>query len=182
MMRTWLGLAAAGLSLAGCASEYRGLAPLPEVAASEYRLGPGDELRVSVFGLDAVNNTYIVSDTGAIALPLLEPIAVSGETVREAERAIAAEISRRQLVNQPRVSAQVQSYRPFFITGQVQKPGQYAYVPGMTLMTAVSIAGGYTFRADTDRAVVRRGGSKGVAQPDARILPGDVVTVAESTL
>ena len=176
-----VGLAAV-VTLAGCASQYRGLTPLPEVAASDYRLGPGDELRVNVYGLDAMNNTYLVGDTGMIALPLLDPIAVNNETVREVERAIVTQISKRQLVNQPRVSAQVQTYRPFFITGQVQRPGQYAYVPGMSLMTAVSIAGGYTFRADTDRAVVRRGSSKGVALPDATILPGDVVTVGESTL
>jgi polysaccharide export outer membrane protein len=127
-----------------------------------------------------MNNTYLVDDTGAIAVPMLDPIMVTGKTIRETEAAIADKIRARQIVLDPRVSAQVIAYRPFFIAGEVQKPGQYPYVPGMSLMTAVSVAGGYTFRADTKKATITRASVKASATQDTQVLPGDLIVVRES--
>lgn len=171
---------ATAVALGGCAGPN---AALPELTASRpaaYQLGAGDELRVTVFGLDAMNNSYIVGDTGAIALPLLDPVSVAGHTVRETEALVADAIRARKLVLEPRVSAQIQTYRPFYILGEVQKPGQYPYVPGMSVMTAVSVAGGYTFRADTKNATIVRASTKGRALAETPVLPGDTIQITET--
>ena len=170
---------ATSLIMASCSSSDGGLPRLELAAPEAYRLGPGDELRVSVFGLDAMANSYAVDDTGAIAMPIIGAVPVAGKTLREAEALIADKVLARNLVIDPRVTAQVQTYRPFFIAGEVQRPGQYPYVPGMSLMTAVSIAGGYTFRADTKQATVTRTARRGVATQDTPILPGDAIIVKE---
>lgn len=163
--------------MSGC-----GGSDLPRIASAapaEYRLGPGDHLRISVLGLDQMNNSYIVGDTGAIALPLVDVVPVGGKSVREVEAAIAGRLLQRQLVLDPKVTAQVETYRPFFILGEVQKPGSYPYVPGMSVLTAASLAGGYTFRADTKRAEITRQSRKGIASADAAVMPGDIVRVRE---
>lgn len=163
-----------------CADPDAGLSPLATAAPGAYRLGPGDELRVIVAGLNAMNNSYLVDDTGAIAVPMLDPIVVAGKTVREVETAIAGQIRTRQLVLEPAVSAQILTYRSFFITGEVQRPGKYPYVPGMSLTTAVSVAGGYTFRANTKSATIVRDAVKSAASSDTPVLPGDMITIRES--
>ncbi len=176
----WILSLSASIFLAVSACGGGDLSPLTTTAPEGYHIGTGDELRVTVFGLDAMANTYRVDDSGAIALPMLDPIKVAGKTIREVEGAIADNIRARQLVIDPKVSAQVQTYRPFFIAGQVQHPGQYPYVPGMSLMTAVSVAGGFTFRANTKSAMIIRGAKKGRATQDTPILPGDQILVRES--
>jgi protein involved in polysaccharide export with SLBB domain len=175
----WIAGLAISLITASCSSSDGGLPRLELSAPGAYRLGPGDELRVSVFGLDTMTNSYAVDDTGAVALPIIGAVPVAGKTLREAESLIADRVLARNLVIDPRVTAQVQTYRPFFIAGEVQKPGQYPYVPGMSLMTAVSIAGGYTFRADTRQAMVTRTARRGVATQETPILPGDSIIVRE---
>jgi protein involved in polysaccharide export with SLBB domain len=168
------------LSLSGCASSGGNLPTLARQEPSPYRLGPGDELRVNVFGLDALNNTYLVTDTGAISMPLIEPVDVSGRTVHEVELAIVSAIRARQIVLDPKVAVQVQTYRPFFILGEVQKPGQYPYVPGMSVTTAVSVAGGYTFRANTKTAMITRASHQARAGAEDHVLPGDMIRIPES--
>lgn len=177
---------AAGLlaMMAACSSSTSNLAPMQASSLAPYRLGAGDEVRVTVFGVDAITNSYIIGDTGKISMPLLGAIAAEGQTVEQLEASIADALRTRDVVRAPSVSAQVQKYRPFFILGEVQRPGQYAYVPGMSVQTAVSIAGGYTFRAEEDRAVITRSGQtrimQGAARPDTPVMPGDTVLVKES--
>lgn len=149
-----------------------------------YQLGPGDRVRVIVFGMDALSNVYAVGDTGSISLPLLGAMPASGSTATELERRIAQRISEQQLRRDPSVNVQVEQYRPFFVLGEVQRPGQYPYVPGMSLKTAVAIAGGYTFRAEEEYASVTRTVDnqtvEGRALPTTAIRPGDTVYVYES--
>lgn len=182
MRRNWL-LAAVLAVSAGAASAER-LPPLPAMPPSAYRLGPGDEVRVTVFGLDAANNSYVVGDTGMIAVPLLPPIPAAGKSADELQALLVDQLKARELVKSPSVSVQIQKYRPFFILGEVQKPGQYPFVPGMSVLTAASIAGGYTFRADTKRAVVVRSVNgesiKGRAAPETLVQPGDTIRIPES--
>lgn len=170
--------------LPGCSASGARLSPLASATPAPYRLGAGDEIRVTVYGLDPLTNTYLVSDTGTISMPLLSSVSVEGRTVAETEAAVAEAIRGKRLVNAPSVSAQVVKYRPFFILGEIQRPGPYAYVPGMSLLTAVSVAGGYTFRADTKHAKVRRrsGGAtiEGKADPTTSIEPGDTIVISES--
>lgn len=163
-----------------CGATGARLPDMSMTAPGTYQLGAGDQLRITVFGLDAITNTYLIDDTGEVALPMLSPVKVAGKTLRQAEASIAEQIRAKQLVNDPKVSAQIISYRPFYIAGEVQKPGQYPYVPGMSLMTAVSIAGGYTFRANTRTATITRSSQKGSATADTPVQPGDMIVVRES--
>src|SRR3546814_10386083 len=87
-----------------------------------YRLGAGDEVGFSVFGLDALTNTYVVGDAGTISLPLVDEIPARGKTTQELEALIANNLRQRDVIKDPSVSAQVLKYRPFFILGEVQRP------------------------------------------------------------
>ena len=140
-------------------------APLPVPAAVlpgpapggelPYTLDSGDRLRVVVFGQDGLSNTYIVDATGKITLPLIGPVSARGCTTTQLARVIADRL-RNGFVREPHVAIEVETYRPFFILGEVLAPGQYPYVPNMTVETAVAIAGGFTPRAFRYDAAVSR--------------------------
>lgn len=172
------------LSLGACASSVSGLPPVQSAADQSYQLGPGDELRIVVFGFDSITNTYTVNDAGTISLPLIATVGVEGLSTTELEAAISGALRSRDLAPRASVSVQVQKFRPFYILGEVQKPGQYPYVPGMTVLTAVSIAGGYTFRANKREAELirtyKRVSHKARAGAEARIMPGDTLMVPEA--
>ena len=177
-------MAAALLLLGACAGSVSTLPPVQSVADQTYRLGPGDELRIAVYGFDSITNAYTVSDAGTISLPLLAAMDVEGLSTADLEAAISGALRTRDLAPRASVSVQVQKFRPFYILGEVQRPGQYPYVPGMTVLTAISIAGGYTFRANKrDAELVRT--QKNVsyrarAGTEARVLPGDTLLVPEA--
>lgn len=183
-----LGRAAFALLLAfaasGCSTPGENLPELESRSLAPYRLGIGDEVRVTVFGLDALTNTYLVADDGTVSMPLLDRVELGGKTTEEAETVIEQRLRSAKIIQDPSASVQVTRYRPFYILGEVQKPGAYPYAPGMTLLTAVALAGGYTFRAETDYASVVRtdDGSvqEGRVTPKTPILPGDTVYVYES--
>lgn len=183
MTRYGLFLAIALAVLPGCASSGTNLPPIENVSQSAYQLGAGDEVRISVFGLDALTNTYVVGDAGSISLPLINEIPVRGKTTQQVEAMIATILRDKDVVKNPSVSAQVLKYRPFFILGEVQRPGQYPYVPGMSVLTAVSIAGGYTFRANVGAASITRNAGdkivKGSAGQQTPVLPGDTILIPE---
>ena len=147
-----------------------------------YTLGSGDELKLTIFGQEDLSGEYRVDGDGVISLSLVGDIDVGGKTVNEAEAAIERAYKPDYLVN-PRVSIQVLNYRPFYILGEVKQPGSYSYVSGLTVVEAVSIAGGYTYRADKDDVeIVRKGESeKRVTDinEDTRVLPGDTIRVPE---
>jgi polysaccharide biosynthesis/export protein len=147
-----------------------------------YTLDSGDRLRVIVFGQDGLSNTYIVDATGKIALPLIGPVSARGCTTTQLARVIADRL-RNGFVREPHVAIEVETYRPFFILGEVLAPGQYPYVPNMTVETAVAIAGGFTPRAFRYDASVSRS-SMGVTSRQnvpliAPVRPGDTITVSE---
>jgi polysaccharide export outer membrane protein len=177
-------LAAALLSLGACASSVSTLPPIQSVSDQTYHLGPGDELRIVVYGFDSITNAYTVSDAGTISLPMLSAMDVEGLSTADLEAAISGALRTRDLAPRASVSVQVQKFRPFYILGEVQRPGQYPYVPGMTVLTAVSIAGGYTFRANKrDAELVRTQknvSSRARAGSEARVLPGDTLVVPEA--
>lgn len=156
--------------------------PTSGSAADAYRLGSGDRLRVTVYGESDLSGTFEVTGTGKIAYPLIGEVDAGGKTLRELE----AEIERKLLdgyLRKPRVNAEVTNYRPFYIIGEVQRPGSYPYVEGMTVVNAVALGGGYTYRAREDRFLVRRVGdpkeNEVEAKPDELVRPGDVVRVPE---
>jgi polysaccharide export outer membrane protein len=170
--------------LAGFLTLAATIAPRPGDAqdASAYRLGTGDKIRVTVFGEKDLSGDFDVNDQGVVALPLIGPTKLAGKTISEAETQITASYGKDYLVN-PRVNVEVLNYRPFFILGEVQKPGSYPYVNGMTVVNAVALAGGYTPRAKRDHIMVKRAAKAGAGEQevseDAAILPGDVIRVPE---
>lgn len=174
----WVGVA----SLSACAAGGD-LRPLPPGGTARYRLGTGDQVRIVVFDQKQLTADYTVGDGGMIDLPLLGPLRAAGSTVHELALQIGSDLQRRGILRRPNVAVEVRKYRPFSILGEVNKPGQYRFQPGMTVLTAVSIAGGFTFRALQSRVGiirVRQGHAVEYrAAPDALIAPGDVVKVFE---
>ena len=173
---------AAMLALAGCA-EGAGLPPLPPESSAAYHLGAGDELRVITAGEDQLSGDFHVSDAGNIAMPMLGVIKAAGMTPDQLSQEITQESESRQLLKNPSVSVEVVNYRPIFVLGEVNKPGQYPYQPGMTVLTAVSVAGGFTYRAVEDYASVVRDvdghSTEGKVKRQTMLAPGDVLTIFE---
>jgi polysaccharide export outer membrane protein len=167
-------------------------APLPVPAAvlpgpapggpEPYTLDSGDRLRIVVFGQEGLTSTYIVDVSGKIAMPLIGAISVRGLTTTQAARAIADRL-RQGYIREPHVAIEVEIYRPFFILGEVIAPGQYPYVPNMTVETAIAIAGGFTPRAYRwDVEVSRSAGGVTARQKVPMISPvrpGDTINVGE---
>lgn len=159
------------------------LPPLPSRSERSYRLGTGDQVRVVVFDQKQLTADYTVGDSGTIDIPLLGPVRAAGRQADGLAHAIAVGLQERGILRRPNVAVEVRKYRPFSILGEVNKPGQYRFQPGMTVLTAVSIAGGFTFRALQSRVGiirVRHGVSHEYrATADAVIAPGDVIEVFE---
>jgi polysaccharide export outer membrane protein len=159
------------------------LPPLPAYDGTSYRLGVGDRVHIITFGLAELTGTFRVSDAGSIELPLLGPVPAATLTPRALGASIAARLAAKKLLNDPSVSVEVDEYRPIFVLGEVNRPGQYPYQPGMRVLTAVAIAGGYTYRAVESHAQDLRSvdgtAHSGKVTPDDYVAPGDVITVLE---
>ncbi|MBV8837992.1 MAG: polysaccharide export protein [Alphaproteobacteria bacterium] len=147
-----------------------------------YTLDSGDKLRVVVFGQEGLSASYSVDTSGRITIPLIGAVPARGLTTAALQQAIAAKL-RNGFVREPHVAVEVEIYRPFFILGEVTLPGQYPYVPNMTVETAVAIAGGFTPRAFKHRIEISHqvGGltEKRVVSPNYPVQPGDTVHIAE---
>ena len=171
-------------ALSSCAPGSN-LPVLPNPTSRAFELGPGDQVRVITFGEQQLTGEFRVNDGGAISVPLLGPLQASGLTPDRLASRIASELTAKKLFQNPSVSVEVVAYRPIFILGEVAKPGQYPFQPGMTMLTAVAIGGGFTYRAITRYASdVRSTGSgavEGRIERESLLQPGDVVTVYERT-
>ena len=148
----------------------------------QYRLGAGDKIKIVVFGQTDLSGEFQLDGNGRISLPLIKEIQASGLTVVELASAITSRLSPDYLIN-PKISIEVLNYRPFYIIGEVKNPGQYPYVSGMTVLTAVALAGGYTYRAKTSKAFITHAqhltANKQVTNQDNKVLPGDVIEIPE---
>jgi polysaccharide export outer membrane protein len=157
-------------------------APPPVVHDPAYRLDAGDRLRIVVYGQEGLTNTYLVGAGGSITMALIGAVTARGRTPAELSAAIAARL-RNGYIRQPYVAAEVEAYRPFFILGEVAAPGQYPFVPNMTVESAVAIAGGFSPRARRDLVIVTHTDARGtvrISVPTATPLsPGDTVLVDE---
>jgi polysaccharide export outer membrane protein len=147
-----------------------------------YTLDSGDKLRIVVFGQDALSNNYTVDAQGAVTLPLVGAVEARGLTTSQLGGAIAGRL-KSGYVRDPSVAVEIETYRPFFVLGEVTFPGQYPYVPNMTVENAIAIAGGFTPRASKDKVTITRkvqGAPTRFALPLRYPLrPGDTIEVAE---
>ncbi len=171
------------LGLAGCAPGGD-LQKLPNYQAAGYTLGSGDQVRLITFGEDQLTGDFRVDDRGDMAMPLIGSVHAAGLTPEGLGTELQGELKRRNLLQDPSVAVEVMSYRPVFILGEVAKPGEYPYQPGMTMLTTVAKAGGFTFRGFQDYASVVRTTDKnqavtGLVSPSSYIAPGDVITIYE---
>lgn len=180
-----MSLLAGVAGLPACSAPGAGLPPVPTADTSNYRLGAGDQVRIITFADEQLTGEFRVNDGGTIALPLLGSMKAAGLTTGQLEGEVADALRQRNLYKDPSVAVEVIAYRPVFILGEVSRPGQYPYQPGMTVVTAVAIAGGFTYRAVEDAAsIVRTTNGKaveGLATRETYVRPGDVITVFERT-
>lgn len=152
------------------------------VERQQYLLGPGDQIRLTVFGENDLSGQFKVGDDGTVALPLLGQIPAEGQTPAQLEKLIADRLQP-DYVRNPNVSVEVLTYRPFFIIGEVNRPGSYPYQSGMTALEAVALAGGFTYRAKTEQVLIKRTVGA-TAQEDllpieTAVMPGDVIKIRE---
>jgi polysaccharide export outer membrane protein len=154
----------------------------PTAAPESYRLGAGDRVRVSVFGEKDLSGTFEVASDRTMALPLIGSVDAGGLTARELESLVEQKLLDGYL-KEPRVNAEVVNYRPFYIIGEVQKPGSYAYVSNITVLNAVAMGGGFTYRARQSRMFMTRATDperkEKAVSPDTAVMPGDVIRVPE---
>jgi len=184
MKRIPAAIIVASLLLGGCA--HQRLSAHSELFAASgqepYTLANGDRLRVIVFGQDSLSNSYSVDGAGQISMPLIGSVGAHGQTTRALEAVIAGRL-RGGYLREPKVSVEVEQYRPFFILGEITQSGQYPYVNGMTVQTAVAIAGGFQPRADRYVADVTRSingeAVTGRVPLDTAVRPGDTITIRE---
>src|ERR1700726_4571772 len=157
-------------------------APMPVVHDRAYRLDAGDKLRVVVYGQEGLTNTYAIDAGGSITMPLIGAVPARGRTPAGLAAEITAKL-RSGYIREPSVAVEIEAYRPFFILGEVAAPGQYPYVPNMSVESAVAIAGGFSPRAQRDRVTLTHtdnaGPSRAVVPLGTPLSPGDTVLVGE---
>jgi polysaccharide biosynthesis/export protein len=159
-------------------------AAAPVAAAHDlpYHLDAGDKLRVVVYGQEGLTNTYAIDAGGAITMPLIGAVPARGRTPAGLATEIAAKL-RNGYIREPSVAVEVETYRPFFILGEVAAPGQYPYVPNMSVESAVAIAGGFSPRAKRDSVTLTHteasGAGRFIVPLGTPIGPGDTILVGE---
>ena len=156
--------------------------PMPVAYDTAYHLDAGDRLRVVVYGQEGLTNTYAIDAGGSITMPLIGAVPARGKTPARLAADIAAKL-RNGFIREPSVAVEIEAYRPFFILGEVAAPGQYPYVPNMSVESAVAIAGGFSPRARRDRVTLTHtdtsGSMRTVVPLGTAISPGDTVLVGE---
>lgn len=151
-------------------------------ANTVYRIDSGDKLRITVFGEKDLSGEFELDGRGTISMPLIGQVNIKNRTLAEAQ----SEIERMLLdgyLKRPRVSIEVENYRPFYILGEVKKPGNYPYVDGMVLLNAVAMAEGYTYRANKKEIIIIRANDPNkkerLANSTTIVLPGDIIRIKE---
>jgi polysaccharide export outer membrane protein len=180
-------IVACSLALAACSSSNNAIVSSGDRYAMSsnleaYKLGPGDRVRLTVYNEPTISGVYQLSAQGKLALPLAGDIEATGLTPAELAAAAQQMLGGRILQN-PRVSAEVSDYRPFFILGEVVQAGQFPYLPGLTALSAVATARGFTPRSQRKFIYIRREGAEDEVayrvKPNLRIYPGDTIRVEE---
>lgn len=147
---------------------------------TEYRLGSGDKLRVTVFGQPDMSGEFTVDAAGQVTVPLVGAVDAARMTVGELTKALTERLAKDFLVD-PKVSIDVLNYRPFYVLGEVKSPGSYAYVVGINIRQAIAIAGGFNRRARTSTVTVYRDTRQDKevfeSELDELVLPGDTIDV-----
>jgi len=185
-------LAVAGAAfLVGCDS-VAPLTPGPSAAthaatappyAGGMRLQAGDRIKVTVFGEDKLSGDFEIDPAGAVSLPLAGTVTAAGLSKSELEQLLTKKYSADKYLRNPKVTVDVASFRPFYVLGEVEKPGEYPYKSGLNVVSALAVAGGNTYRASQSRVMIQRAGDTGFRDyplsPNIPVYPGDLIRVPE---
>ena len=148
----------------------------------EYRLGSCDKGRVITYGEESLTGEFFVGGSGNISLPLIGEVKAQGLTIPEIQTSIQTALKEGYL-RDPRVSVEVLNYRPFYILGEVESPGEYPYTNGLSVLNAVATAGGFTYRANNRRVFIKRSDTDDEREfpltPMTPVAPGDTIRIAE---
>ena len=174
------------LVLAGCYTDFGPVVvePVPPGPAATVStlIQPGDRINMIVYGETNLTGIYVVNPSGMLSLPLIGTIRAAGRTRADVEREITAKYSKGYL-QEPKVTLAVVEFRPFYIMGEAEHPGQYPYYSGLNVLTAISTAGGLTYRASRTKVLIERAGEDVWKEypmvADVPILPGDLIRIPE---
>jgi len=176
---------AVALLVSGCTAGSLSEAEQQTLAAAAVaapKLQPGDKIRINVYGENTLSGEYEIDQSGQLSLPLAGTIDAVGLTQAELEQALAKKFRSEYLKN-PKVTVTIATLRPFYMMGEVTKPGEYAYKSGLNILTALAIAGGPTYRASRNTVQIQRRGESSMREypisASVPILPGDVIRVPE---
>lgn len=178
--KVWLRAAALSSCVAvmGCATTATTM--LPTVDVVQYRLSPGDRLKLEVFREEGLSGEYVVNDKGTIGLPMVGEITAAGKTITQLRDELTATLGR-EYVRNPQLNLDVVTYRPIYILGEVQNPGEYAYTDKMSVYALVAKAGGFTYRANEGVVFIRHANESAETAykltSGASVLPGDTVRI-----
>lgn len=155
--------------------------PVHLAAQDDYILGPGDKILIQVYGEADLNVESLLGNSGKINYPFLGELNVSGLTVKQVEELVSNGLKGDYLIN-PNVFAQVVEHRPFYIHGEVKKPGAYPYNPGMTINQAIALAGGLTERASEEKIFLYKEGNnsdQSKVNLDTKVAAGDTIKIEQ---
>jgi protein involved in polysaccharide export with SLBB domain len=182
-------LLACGLLLAGC-SAGSNLGPVTEAeqnammeaAKGSPRLQPGEKIRLTVYGESSLSGDYQIDPSGYLSLPLAGTVKAAGLTQAELEQELSKKF-RSEFLRNPRVTVSIMEFRPFYILGEIEKPGAYPYTSGLNVLSAIAIAGGTTYRGSRSTVLIQHPGESGMREyplaSSVPILPGDIIRIPQ---
>jgi polysaccharide export outer membrane protein len=174
---------AVGLTLSGC-DDTSALAPAVAVeSAHPLKLQIGDKVRIVVIGDDKLGGEYQIDGQGQISVPAAGAVRAVGLTAEGLGSALERRLRDKQYLLNPIVNVTISEFRPFYVLGEVEKPGEYPYHTGLNVLSAIAVAGGDTYRANRSTALIQRAGTAKFEEvalsPDVPIYPGDLIKLPE---
>ena len=147
------------------------------------RLQVGDKVKVVVIGDDKLGGEYQIDGRGMISVPAAGPVAAVGLSAERLGEALQRRLRERQYLLNPIVNVTISEFRPFYVLGEVEKPGEYPYHTGLNVLSAIAVAGGDTYRANRTYVLVQRAGEatfrEAPLSPEVPIYPGDLIKLPE---
>ena len=176
---------AIGLLVSGCYTDFGPVELASEPVTRSYvatRVQPGDRIKVTIYGEDNLNGVYDIDPSGNVSLPLAGTLRAAGRTKADLQREITAKYKSDYLQN-PKVTVDVVNFRPFYVMGEVEHPGEYAYKSDLNVLSATTLAGGLTYRASRSTVLIRHPGepiwTEYALAPTVMIGPGDLIRIPE---
>jgi protein involved in polysaccharide export with SLBB domain len=183
----WAAILAIGLQVAGCYTDYGPIAAEPEpiIPPSSVAtfLHPGETIKVTIYGEDALSGVYTINPSGDITMPLVGTIRAAELTKSELEREITRRYVSGKYLQEPQVTVDFIQLLPFYVLGEALRPGAYPYTSGLNVLTAITVAGGFTYRASRTSVLIEHTGEtvwqEYPLSASVTIAPGDLIRIPE---